>query len=150
MYLNLIWCKATVTNNNPWSYLFVFEEKYRIGTWWQRLSEVFLWLHARCHMDIRHNFLRGKTPKLYHTLIQLECFCCCKTALLMNDQNNSQNRLKVSCSSPLVPPSAQNLTFLQLYNIWWYKHWWWLRRDCLMIVKRFGCTEIYNKALQYI
>ncbi len=26
-------------------------------------------------------------------------------------------------------------------------HWWWLKRDPLMIVKRFGCTTIHNKAL---
>ncbi len=26
-------------------------------------------------------------------------------------------------------------------------HWWWLRRDPPMIVKRFPCTAIHNKAL---
>ncbi len=46
--------------------------------------------------------------------------------------------------SALVPLSCGCRRIIQVDAA----HWWWLRRDPpLMIVKRFGCTTIHNKAL---
>ncbi len=46
--------------------------------------------------------------------------------------------------SALAPLSCGSRRIIQVDAA----HWWWLRRDNpLMIVKHFGCTAIYNKAL---
>ncbi len=45
--------------------------------------------------------------------------------------------------SALAPMSCDSRRIIQVDAA----HWWWLRRDPHMIVTRFGCTAIHNKAL---